>query len=336
MPNADLPRGIYVIYTDRYLPRGRYLAFDMGFLPNPRPDCLQPERPGRFSDCLIFFAKHESDSPYPKMVGWGSTYEQNIVTNPTRQDVEKLLLEEKVYKEERDAYEVIAVRHAERPLDRFAVWDDKGRSEQYIWKSIVILNREINSLYNQYFHFEVPSSEPPRLIDMLDDEGIFIDAQDSIASVAAPPTPSLFGWRDDGTHKQSRKLKRDINRLRRTIGRRRGYRQPLTETDKWNKFKDGEGFDDTSSDEEDTLSDEEHDIRSLVQELPKGKVLHEAQVIKWGDYSSEEGEGNRIRRRRRKKKKCKSKKCKSKKCKSKKCKSKQRKLKKKTRKTPNK
>ena len=256
---AQLQKGFHVIYTDEHESPGHHLAFDMGELPTPRRQCTGG---GDVGNCLIFFTKYAEDleePPTPKMVAWGATSANNIV-KPTEQLVSTLLLEENEYKKQRDKY----AEEGEKFI-RAHRRDQRTSRLKHIFESIIILNREINRLYDEHFPKVMPSSEIP--LEML-------GAQESIAYAAVPPGPRLFSGRlHEGSTKQSRKLNRDINRLRRTLGRKIGYRNPLTETDEWNIFKDEQGLDDTSSDEE--------------EDVPRKKVLVE-EVRKWGDYSSDE------------------------------------------------
>ena len=118
------------------------------------------------------------------------------------------------------------------------------------------------------------------------------DEEIYISQVAVPPGPRLFsGLLDATSSKKTRKLRRDINKLRRAIARNRriGYRYPLTAVDKWNKYKDEQGLSDTSSD------DEEGDMDRVQQQQPSSH-------LRWGDYTSDE-DGSGYKRRKRKKKK---------------------------------
>ena len=256
-PKVKLPDGIYVVKVDS-VGGGKksYLAFDLVNLPTPRSVCVGRLR-GVDDTCLVYFHKEPPDPPYPKMVAWGATSSTNIVKNPTLKVIEELLREENEYRKARDAY----IGGFEGKLSNAL---ETARSQRAVptiniikkLEGLIFLNRGINSLYGQYFPSEVPVSElsflPP--VEMPADEEIYME------TVAVPPGPRLFsGLLDAASSKKTRKLRRDINKLRRTIARSRlprlsglrvGYRKPLTAVDEWNISKDKEGLSDTSSDED--------------------------------------------------------------------------------------
>ena len=279
-----LPEGVHVVKTDYFINgrRQHYLAFDLGRLPAPRNSDCVPRWRGESDTCLVYFHKEPADPPYPKMVGWGATSSTNIVQNPTTEVIAKLLIEENDYREERDKY-----------IKKFKSESTRGKTMNVIKNNegLTILNREINSLYEEYFPDEVSVAEQSKA-EIPDDEEIYI------SQVAVPPGPRLFsGLLDATSSKKTRKLRRDINKLRRAIARNRriGYRYPLTDVDKWNESKDREGLSDTSSD------DEEVDMSRVQQQQPSSHVM-------WGDYTSDEDGSGYKRRKRKKKRKKKTKK----------------------------
>lgn len=299
-PKENLPDGIYVVGVDHSFSGGgkltHYLAFDLGNLPPPRnSECLGHNRGGEDA-CLVYFHKEPADQEYPKMVAWGATSSTNIVQNPTIRVIEKLLLEENEYREARDEYTAkIMVKLA--PMSYY----DARREVKVKNKleGLVHLNREINSLYDQYFPSEVPVAEqfllPP--VEMpVDEEKYMLPAE-------GPPGPRLFsGLLHAPSSKQTRKLRRDIKRARSLIAQRIGYRPPLTFVDQWNMDWDKKGFSDTSSDEE----EEEVVPRKKSPPRKKPPPHKKYSPSNWGDYSDEEGFGY-VTRRKRKKKKRKSK-----------------------------
>lgn len=280
MPPAQLPPGICIITIPNTFyygaPPSHYLAFDMTQLEDPSPALVEYfDREGDRALTMLYFHREVADPPYPQMITWAKVSATNVVSNPTVADVELVLQKENEYKKERDETQV--KREKKVASDRGRVGVDQDTS-----KCMIYLNIQINELYDIYFPTEAPAPEFPSPSEMFAEDSMPVDIQDSISSTSVHPLSS-FNRRDVKTEKQRRQLRRDINKLRRTFGRKVGYRKPLTEVDVWNMKKDEGGWSDTSSDDED-----------------------------------EDGGGRRRRTRRRKKQKHKSKKHKSKKGKRKK------------------
>jgi hypothetical protein len=170
-PKSILPEGMVVINVPDVqqdhmgnTPMRKHLAYDLGKLAGDPTNCgTRNRRDGGSGElCLVFFWYDEQAKQLAEWLGentninvhWGATSSANIVPNPTRAELKRLVRQEENNRDKREKYiqEARALKGPKR--ETIAA----SRNVFTYIQGLLRLDEEINSLYDQYFNAAVPAA----------------------------------------------------------------------------------------------------------------------------------------------------------------------------------